>query len=48
MAKGFKTFLDDCEIIGKTGLGSQASETIFYNGKTFKSCCINTDVCSLP
>lgn len=30
MAKGFKTFLDDCEIIGKTGLGSQASEIIFY------------------
>ena len=31
MVKGFKTFLDDCEIIGiKTGLGSQASEMIFY------------------
>lgn len=34
MAKVFKTFLDDCEIIGKTGLGSQASEIIFY--KLFK------------
>ena len=30
MAKGFKTFLDNCEIIGKTGLGSQASEIMFY------------------
>ena len=28
MAKGFKTFLDDCEIMGKTGLGSQASELL--------------------
>ena len=31
MAKGFKTFLDDCEIIGiNTGPCSQASEIIFY------------------